>query len=58
MYQTHWPERIMNMFGQRGLTQIDTNWQDNFFEVITVYDGLIKEGKINILVFLMKTLMV
>lgn len=42
----HWPERIMNMFGQRGLTKIDTNWQDNFFEVLTVYDGLIKEGKI------------
>lgn len=46
LYQMHWPERIMNMFGQRGLTKIDTNWQDNFFDVLTVYDGLIKEGKI------------
>ncbi len=46
LYQMHWPERIMNMFGQRGLTQIDTKWQDNFFDVLTVYDGLIKEGKI------------
>ena len=46
LYQMHWPERIMNMFGQRGLTQIDTNWQDNIFEVLSVYDGLIKEGKI------------
>lgn len=46
LYQMHWPERVMNMFGQRGLTQIDTKWQDNFFEVLSVYDGLIKEGKI------------
>jgi len=46
LYQMHWPERIMNMFGQRGLTNIDTNWQENFFDVLTVYDGLIKEGKI------------
>jgi aryl-alcohol dehydrogenase-like predicted oxidoreductase len=46
LYQMHWPERVMNMFGQRGLTKIDTNWQDNFFEVLTVYEELIKEGKI------------
>lgn len=46
LYQMHWPERIMNMFGKRGLTAIDTNWQDNFAEVLTIYDGLIKEGKI------------
>jgi aryl-alcohol dehydrogenase-like predicted oxidoreductase len=46
LYQMHWPERIMNMFGQRGLNKIDENWQDNFFDVLTVYDGLIKEGKI------------
>ena len=46
LYQMHWPERIMNMFGMRGLTEIDENWQENFFDVLTVYDGLIKEGKI------------
>ena len=46
LYQMHWPERVMNMFGQRGLVDIDTKWQDNFFEVLSVYDGLIKEGKI------------
>jgi aryl-alcohol dehydrogenase-like predicted oxidoreductase len=46
LYQMHWPERVMNMFGQRGLVEIDTKWQDNFFEVLSVYDGLIKEGKI------------
>jgi len=46
LYQMHWPERVMNMFGQRGLTKIDTNWQDNFAEVLSIYDGLVKEGKI------------
>lgn len=46
LYQMHWPERVMNMFGQRGVYQIDTQWQDNIFEVLTVFDGLIKEGKI------------
>lgn len=46
LYQMHWPERIMNMFGQRGISKIDTEWQENIFEVLSVYDGLIKEGKI------------
>lgn len=46
LYQMHWPERVMNMFGRRGITQIDSQWQDNIFEVLTVFDGLIKEGKI------------
>ena len=46
LYQMHWPERVMNMFGKRGLTKIDANWQENFFEVLTIFDGLIKEGKI------------
>jgi aryl-alcohol dehydrogenase-like predicted oxidoreductase len=35
LYQTHWPERIMNMFQKRGVEKLDTHWQ-----------GLIKEGKI------------
>lgn len=46
LYQMHWPERVMNMFGQRGLSKIDMNWQENFFEILTIFDGLIKEGKI------------
>ena len=47
LYQMHWPERVMNMFGQRGVSKIDTNWNDNIAEVLTIFDGLIKEGKIN-----------
>ena len=46
LFQMHWPERVMNMFGQRGLTKIDTHWQDNFAEVLSIYDGLVKDGKI------------
>ena len=47
LYQMHWPERVMNMFGKRGVTEIDNKWQDNISEVLTIYDDLIKEGKIN-----------
>jgi aryl-alcohol dehydrogenase-like predicted oxidoreductase len=46
LYQLHWPERIMNMFQKRGLEKIDAQWQDNICEVLTVFDALIKEGKI------------
>lgn len=46
LYQMHWPERVMNMFGKRGVTEIDTKWQDNIFEVLTTFNELIKEGKI------------
>ena len=46
LYQLHWPERIMNMFGQRGLSNIDDSWNENFAEVLTIFDGLIKQGKI------------
>ena len=46
LYQMHWPERVMNMFGQRGLTKIDSDWQENFATVLAVYEALIQEGKI------------
>lgn len=46
LYQMHWPERVMNMFQKRGLQEIDTSWQYSFLEILHVFDGLIKEGKI------------
>lgn len=46
LYQMHWPERVMNMFGKRGITEVDSQWTDNIFDVLTIFDGLIKEGKI------------
>ena len=46
LYQMHWPERVMNMFQKRGVQELDTQWQDNISEVLTVFDSIIKEGKI------------
>ena len=46
LYQLHWPERIMNMFGQRGVSKIDEQWKDSIFDILNIFDGLIKEGKI------------
>lgn len=46
LYQMHWPERVMNMFGKRGVQEIDTAWEDSIFDVLTTFQTLIKEGKI------------
>jgi aryl-alcohol dehydrogenase-like predicted oxidoreductase len=46
LYQMHWPERVMNMFGKRGVQQIDEKWTDSVCDVLTTFEGLIKEGKI------------
>lgn len=46
LYQMHWPERKMNMFGQRGYQITEDAWQDNFKEMLLVFDKLIKAGKI------------
>ena len=47
LYQLHWPERLTNTFGKRDYKH-DPNdaWTDNFNEVLTTLDGLVKEGKI------------
>lgn len=46
LYQLHWPERLSNMFGQRGFTGFEDAWVDNTNEVLTTLDSLIKQGKI------------
>ena len=46
LYQLHWPERKMNFFGQRGFTITEDDWQDNFNDILTTFDALIKQGKI------------
>jgi len=46
LYQLHWPERQMNMFGKRGLSLIDHNWEDSFHEILTTFESLINAGKI------------
>lgn len=46
LYQTHWPDRVMNMFGKRGLAEIDIKWNDTIYEVLNIFNELIKQGKI------------
>jgi len=47
LYQLHWPARKVNFFGKRGLHSISNDeWEDNFLEILTKMDGLIKAGTI------------
>jgi len=46
LYQLHWPERKMNMFGQRGFKVQEDAWEDNIQLVLETLDGFIKQGKI------------
>ena len=46
LYQLHWPERKTNYFGQRSFAVVDDLWEDNINSVLTVLQGLVKQGKI------------
>ncbi len=47
LYQLHWPERPTNCFGVREYPyHIDTQWEDNFAEVLETLNEFIKAGKI------------
>lgn len=46
LYQLHWPERKMNMFGQRGFTIVDDRWNDNFKSILETLQECIQAGKI------------
>jgi aryl-alcohol dehydrogenase-like predicted oxidoreductase len=46
LYQLHWPERHMNMFGKRGVQDADKLWEDSFHSVLATIQMLIKSGKI------------
>ncbi|MDO5972225.1 NADP(H)-dependent aldo-keto reductase [Flavivirga aquimarina] len=45
LYQLHWPERDTNRFGVRNY-KYDSNWEDNFNEILHSLDTQIKAGKI------------
>jgi aryl-alcohol dehydrogenase-like predicted oxidoreductase len=47
IYQLHWPQRKTNFFGKLGYKH-DPNdkWEDDFLDVLTTIEGLIKAGKI------------
>ncbi len=47
LYQLHWPNRKTNFFGQRGYQHDEHDtWEDNFLEVLTNLDSIIKSGKV------------
>jgi len=47
LYQLHWPERNVNIFGQRDYKHNNTEqWQDNFEEILSILNGFVKAGKI------------
>ncbi|XCF06781.1 NADP(H)-dependent aldo-keto reductase [Tamlana crocina] len=47
LYQIHWPERETNTFGTRDYKHNpDDEWEDNFNEVLRVFENQIKLGKI------------
>ena len=47
IYQLHWPERNVNIFGLRNYIHDENEkWDDNFKVVIETLDNLVKEGKI------------
>ena len=47
LYQLHWPERKVNLFGQRNYVHDENEpWKENFKDVIGILDGFVKEGKI------------
>lgn len=46
LYQLHWPDRIMNMFGKRGVQHADAQWEDSFHSILQTIDSLVKSGKV------------
>lgn len=47
LYQLHWPERKVNMFGVRNYPyHSEDQWEDNFLTILEKMQSLIKEGKI------------
>jgi aryl-alcohol dehydrogenase-like predicted oxidoreductase len=45
LYQLHWPERGVNVFGVREYKH-NSKWEDNIAQVLERLEGFVKEGKI------------
>jgi aryl-alcohol dehydrogenase-like predicted oxidoreductase len=45
LYQLHWPERGVNVFGVRDYIH-NSKWEDNIAQVLETLDSFVKEGKI------------
>jgi len=47
LYQLHWPERAVNIFGVRDYNhKPNTQWEDNIAEILERLEGFVKEGKV------------
>jgi len=47
LYQLHWPERNVNIFGQRDYKHCNNEqWEDNFEELLLIIKGFVVSGKI------------
>ncbi len=47
LYQLHWPERNVNIFGQRDYKHdFSEKWHDNFEDILRILDDFVKEGKV------------
>ncbi len=47
LYQLHWPDRPMNMFGQRGYQHPKTDeWQNTFLQTMQILNEVKRSGKI------------
>lgn len=47
LYQLHWPERSVNIFGVRDFNfNPSEQWKDNFHEVLERLENFVKEGKV------------
>lgn len=47
LYQLHWPERAVNIFGVREYNHTpNAQWEDNFSQVLDRLETYVKEGKI------------
>ncbi len=50
LYQLHWPERNVNIFGVRDFNYNPSEqWEDNFNEVLETLENFVKEGKVRII---------
>ncbi len=47
LYQLHWPERAVNVFGVRDYKHApNAEWEDNIAEILDRLEGYVKQGKI------------
>lgn len=47
LYQLHWPERVVNIFGVRDYNHVpNAQWEDNFSQILDRLETYVTEGKI------------